>query len=43
MAEKVSGKAFDIKIFKRIMSFARKYRVRFTVAALSTISTHQKS
>lgn len=37
MAEKVSGKAFDIKIFKRIMSFARKYRVRFTVAALSTI------
>ena len=37
MAEKVSVKAFDIKIFTRMMSFARKYKVKFTVAALSTI------
>ena len=34
---KTTGKAFDIKIFARLMSFAKKYRVRFTVAALSTI------
>ncbi len=37
MAEKVSVKAFDIRIFTRLMSFARKYKVKFTVAALSTI------
>ncbi|CAM1366532.1 ATP-binding cassette, subfamily B, MsbA [Tenacibaculum sediminilitoris] len=34
---KTTGKAFDIKIFARLMSFAKKYRVRFTIAALSTI------
>lgn len=34
---KTTGKAFDIKIFARLMSFAKKYRVRFIVAALSTI------
>lgn len=38
MAEKVSGKAFDVKIFKRLMSFARRYKLRFTIAALSTIT-----
>lgn len=37
MAEKVSGKAFDVKIFNRIMSFAKKYRLRFVIAASSTI------
>lgn len=37
MAEKVSGKAFDVKIFNRIMSFAKKYRLRFAIAASSTI------
>lgn len=34
---KTTGKAFDIKIFARLMSFAKKYRVRFIIAALSTI------
>ncbi|AZJ35080.1 ABC transporter ATP-binding protein [Tenacibaculum singaporense] len=34
---KTTGKAFDIKIFARLMSFTKKYRVRFIVAALSTI------
>ena len=34
---KATGKAFDIKIFARLMSFAKKYRVRFIIAAISTI------
>ncbi|WP_394421946.1 ABC transporter ATP-binding protein [Tenacibaculum mesophilum] len=34
---KTTGKAFDIKIFARLMSFAKKYRIRFIIAALSTI------
>jgi subfamily B ATP-binding cassette protein MsbA len=37
MAEKVSGKAFDVRIFTRLMSFAKRYKLRFTIAALSTI------
>ncbi len=37
MAEKVSGKAFDVKIFSRLMSYAKNYKPRFIVAALSTI------
>ncbi len=37
MSEKVSGKAFDVKIFTRLMSFAKKYRLMFTIAASSTI------
>ena len=32
-----SGKAFDLKIFVRLMSFAKKYRLKFTIATLSTI------
>ena len=32
-----TGKAFDIKIFVRLMSFAKKYRTRFIIAATSTI------
>ncbi|NVK53323.1 MAG: ABC transporter ATP-binding protein [Flavobacteriaceae bacterium] len=36
---KESGKAFDIKIFMRILSFAKSYRVHFIVAALSVIIT----
>ena len=32
-----TGKAFDIKIFVRLMSFAKQYRLRFIVAAISTI------
>lgn len=37
MSEKVSGKAFDVQIFRRLMSFAKRYRLMFTVAASSTI------
>ncbi len=32
-----AGKAFDIKIFARLMSFAKKYRTRFIIAVVSTI------
>ena len=38
MAEKISGKAFDIKIFVRLMSFAKGYKLKFSIAAISTIS-----
>ena len=34
---KTSGNAFDIKIFARLMSFAKKYRIRFVIAVSSTI------
>lgn len=34
---KTTGNAFDIKIFVRLMSFAKKYRLRFGIAAISTI------
>jgi subfamily B ATP-binding cassette protein MsbA len=34
---KTTGKAFDIKIFVRLMSFAKQYRTRFIIAASSTI------
>lgn len=37
MAEKVSGKAFDVKVFARLMSFAKRYRLQFFIAASSTI------
>jgi len=32
-----TGNAFDMKIFVRLMSFAKKYRLQFWVAAMSTI------
>ncbi len=32
-----TGKAFDFKIFARLMSFAKKYRTRFILATISTI------
>ncbi|WP_435264027.1 ABC transporter ATP-binding protein [Tenacibaculum sp. nBUS_03] len=32
-----SGKAFDLKIFVRLMSFAKKYRTKFGTAVISTI------
>ena len=38
MAEKVSGNAFDLKIFKRLMSFARRYKINFFIASISTIT-----
>lgn len=37
MSEKVSGKAFDIKIFARIMSFAKGYKMQFFIAVTATI------
>jgi len=37
MAEEVSGKAFDVKVFTRLMSFARRYKLHFFIAASSTI------
>lgn len=37
MAEKLTGKAFDVKIFARLMSFAKKYRWQFLVATFSAI------
>lgn len=36
MAEK-SGKAFDMQIFSRLMSFAKRYRLYFFIASSSTI------
>ena len=38
MSKSSSGKAFDIKIFARLMSFAKRYRFQFWVATISTIS-----
>lgn len=38
MSEKISGKAFDIKIFLRLMSYAKRYKLRFFIAAISTIT-----
>ena len=38
MSEKISGKAFDIKIFLRLMSYAKRYKFRFFIAAISTIT-----
>jgi subfamily B ATP-binding cassette protein MsbA len=35
--EKNSGNAFDIKIFARLMSFAKTYRTKFLVAVFSTV------
>lgn len=32
-----TGNAFDIKIFARIMSFAKRYRLQFIIAAAATI------
>lgn len=37
MSKKVSGKAFDVKIFKRLMSFATKYKQQFIVGVVSAI------
>ena len=34
---KQTGNAFDIKIFARIMSFAKHYKAQFFIAAISTI------
>ena len=36
MADK-TGKAFDLQIFLRLMSFAKNYKFKFFIAASSTI------
>ncbi len=38
MADKVTGKVFDYQLFKRLMNYARKYRLYFFIAASSVIS-----
>jgi ATP-binding cassette subfamily B multidrug efflux pump len=37
MSNKVTGKAFDMAIFKRLMSFAKNYRLQFFVGTMSAI------
>jgi len=37
MNKKVTGKAFDAKIFMRLLSFAKKYRWQFFIGTLSAI------
>ncbi|CAL2091560.1 ATP-binding cassette, subfamily B, multidrug efflux pump [Tenacibaculum sp. 190524A05c] len=37
MSKNKKGNAFDMEIFVRLMSFAKKYRTQFWIAALSTI------
>jgi len=37
MSEKVTGKAFDLKIFSRLMSFAKLYRWQFFISTLAAI------
>ncbi len=34
---KVTGKAFDVKVFKRLMQFAKKYRWQFILVSLAAI------
>lgn len=37
MSEKVTGKAFDLAVFKRLMSFAKEYRTQFFIGTMSAI------
>ena len=37
MSKKVTGKAFDAKIFKRLIGFAKKYKVQFIIGTFSAI------
>jgi len=38
MSKKESGKAFDIKVFSRILSFAKKYKRHFIITVVSVVS-----
>jgi len=38
MAEKVTGKVFDIQLFRRLLIYIRKYKLHFYIALLSVIS-----
>ncbi|WP_111706494.1 ABC transporter ATP-binding protein [Lutibacter citreus] len=37
MSKKVTGKAFDLKIFSRLMSFAKNYRYEFVASTLAAV------
>ncbi len=37
MSKKVTGSAFDIDVFKRLMSFAKNYRIQFAVSTLAAV------
>ena len=39
MSKKESGKAFDAKVFMRILGFANRYKTHFVIATLSVIVT----
>ena len=39
MSKKESGKAFDVKIFMRILSFAKSYKTHFVIATFAVIAT----
>ncbi len=38
MSEKVTGKVFDIKLFKRLLGYIRVYRINFLIALISVIA-----
>jgi subfamily B ATP-binding cassette protein MsbA len=37
MSKKITGKAFDAKIFKRLIGFAKKYKTQFIIGTFSAI------
>ena len=37
MSEKVTGKVFDLKLFKRLMTYMRRYRVQFLISTISVL------
>ncbi len=37
MSEKVTGKVFDIKLFKRLLGYMRLYRINFLIALVSVL------
>ena len=39
MSKKESGKAFDAKIFMRILGFAKSYKIHFIIATFAVIAT----
>ena len=38
MTQKESGKAFDIKVFSRILGFAKKYKKHFVITVVTVVS-----
>lgn len=37
MSEKVTGKVFDLKLFKRLMTYMRHYRLQFLISTISVL------